>query len=398
MYTVIVGGGVAGVSAAQRLRERAPAAPITILEAERHVYYRRPGLIDVLAGNKNLADITPYGRDWYRQRDIAYRTSSEAVRLDLEGRRVWLSSGEAVPFDRVLLASGAQAFCPPIPGAERADVFTIRSVEDVERIVEAAARCRTAAVVGGGWLGLEAARALVQRGLATCVVEREPWLLPTQLDRAGSEVLEAALVRQGVDVYTGVGALEILSSGELTAGLAGGTRTLPAELVVVAAGIRCRLNLAQTAGLAVGRGVVVDDFMAAAEGVFAAGDAAEWQGQVYGIIPAAREQALVAADNMLALGSSRYRGTTPLNMLKVAGVDLSVLGDAQPRGGPGRELRYSDAERGIYRKLVLDPDGRLRGAVLLGDRQGVRPVQAVLRSGMTLGGREEQFLVGVYSV
>ncbi len=397
MHVVIVGGGVAGITAAQRLRALAPTASLTLVDAEPYPYYIRPGLIDILAGRKGLPDITPHNREWYEQQEITYRTSAHVVGLDTAGHRAQLSSGEEFPYDRVLLATGAQAFCPPFPGADQSGVFTLRSAEDAEQIVAKAAESKHAAVVGGGWLGLEVARALALRGLQASVVEREPWLLPGQLDREGAGVLSALLEAQGVRVLTGIDEVAIPEKGYLRAVDNGRAETLFAELVVVAAGIRCRTDMARRSGADVRHGVLVDDWLATSvPGVYAAGDVAEWRGRVYGIIPAARDQAHAAAANIVEHGALRYEGSTPLNTLKVAGVDLAVLGDAQPRGGPGDEVRHVDPAAGVYRKLVLEGDSRLLRAVLLGDREGVGVLQAAIRSGESLSGRVQRFLSGDY--
>lgn len=367
MHVLIVGGGIAGVTAARTLRTLAPTARITILEAEPVLYYLRPGLIDLLAGRKGLADITPFPRGWYDRHGIVYRTGTPVVALDPARHRVTLTSGDEVSYDRLLLAAGAQALRPPIPGTDKPGVFTLRSAADAERIRTQAEGATAAAVIGGGWLGLEAARALRDRGLAVTVLERGPWLLPRQLDPDGAQVLAAILAQRGITLRIGVDCTGIY--GDTTAAgvrLASGEE-IPAELVLLAAGVRPRAALAAAAGLQVKGGIVVDDRLrTTAPDVYAAGDAAEWRGRSYGIIPAAREQAEVAARNMVEPGTATYTGTIPTNRLKVAGVDLVCLGDTQPQGGPGRELRRADPEHARYLKFVVDREGRLVGAILLG--------------------------------
>ncbi len=399
MRIVIAGGGVAGVTAAQASRTLAPSAAITLFGAEPHLYYLRPGLIDVLAGRKRLEDITPYSRRWYDEHGIDYHTSTEVSGVDVAARSAILSTGEAVSYDRLLLATGSDAFCPPIPGSEQAEVFTVRTADDVSRITEAARRSHDAVVVGGGWLGLEIARALRERGLGVHVVEREGWVMARQLDAPGAEVLSKTLEALGVHAHTGVTGVEVIKPGVVSIAVEGRAETLPAQLVVAAAGVRCRVAVARSAGLEVGRGILVDDWMAAApaSGVYAAGDAAEWQGNMYGIIPAARQQAQVAAANMVEHGSKRYQGTTPQQTLKVAGVDFTVLGDAQPRGGSGEEHRYADLAGGVYRKLVLDYEGRLVGAALLGEKEGVGPLVSALGSGKVVRPWASRLVHGDYS-
>lgn len=380
---LILGGGLAGVTAARTLRALDAAAEIVVLEAEPTPYYLRPGLIEVLAGRRTLAEITPFPRVWFEHRRITYRSGTAAVALRPEAHRVELASGETLVYDRVLLAQGAEAAHVGIPGSDRDGVFTLRSAADVERIRTRAEQVSAAVVVGGGWLGTEAARALRDLGLTVTLLERGPWLLCRQLDQGGAGVLAASLVSQGIEVRVGAVCEEIQGRHAVEAvRLADGT-VVAVGLVVISAGIRPRIGLAFDAGLATHHGVVVDDHLAtSAPDVFAAGDVAEWQGRVYGIIAAAREQGEAAARNMLALGSVRYPGTTPSNTLKVAGVDLICLGDTQPQGGPRRELRRADPSGGRYVKFVLGPDGELVGAILVGAPDLAGPVEELAQAGV----------------
>jgi nitrite reductase (NADH) large subunit len=195
--------------------------------------------------------------------------------------------------------------------------------------------------------------------VAVTVLEAHSWLLPRQLDRQGSEVLARILREMGIEVRAGVKCQEILGEEEVAGvGLEGG-EVIPGEMVLISAGIRPRVELAVDAELLVSRGIVVDDYMrTGTPGVFACGDAAEWRGRIYGVVPAAREQAEVAAVNMYEEGSARYGGTVPAVRLKVAGVELLCVGDTQPQGGPHSEARHADPERGLYRKFVWDTRGR----------------------------------------
>jgi len=383
---LIVGGGIAGVTTARRLRNLAPKAQVTLVEAEPRPYYLRPGLIDVLSGDKSLDDISPYPLSWYEGQGIEYRPGSAAVGLQPALRRVFLSSGEELSYDRVLLATGAEAFRPPIPGADLPGVFTLRTAADVERIRARAEVAHAALVIGGGWLGLEAARALRACGLSVVVLERSLWPLFRQLDREGGEVLKGRLEGLGIRVIVGTSCRALEGRGQVERAVLESGEKIEAGLVVMAAGIRPRTALAAEADLAVDRGIVVDERMAtSAPGVYACGDAAEWQGRVYGIIPAAREQAEVAAANMVEPGSAVYAGTVVQNRLKVAGVDLLCLGETQAQGGPGEEHRLVDPKGGSYRKLVVR-QGSLVGAILLGDLSGEGAIRELIASGKPVGG------------
>ncbi len=383
MDFVIVGGGLAGVTAARTLRALDPHAGITVLEAEPTPYYLRPGLIDVLAGRKALPEITPFPRAWYEHRGIAYRSGTPAVSLSPGTHRVEVASGESIPYDRLLLSPGAEALVPEIPGVQVPGAFTFRSAADAERIRTWAEGSRRAAVIGGGWLGIESARALRDLGLSVTLLERGPWLLCRQLDEGAATVLAGLLAAQGIEVKTGAISEAILGDSQVRGVRLEGGEVVNADLVLISAGIRPRTGLAAAAGLAVGRGIVVDDHLAtSAPDVYAAGDGAEWRGKVYGIVPAAREQGEAAARNMLARGSVTYGGTAPSNRLKVAGVDLLCLGNTQPQGGALRELRAAEPEKGRYAKFVLGPEGELAGAILLGLPELAPPVEGLLEAGI----------------
>lgn len=383
MMFLVVGGGLAGFTAARTLRAVEPSAEVTVLEAEPTSYYLRPGLIEVLAGRKTLAEITPFPKAWYEHQGIRYRSGAAVVALDPERHQVTLAGGGELHYDRLLLACGAQAVRPEIPGTDKPGVFTLRSAADVERIRTRAKEAKDVAVIGGGWLGIEAARALHDAGLPVALLERGPWLLHRQLDEKGAEVLTAVLTDQGIEVRVRTECAEVLGKSGVTALRLTTGEDVDADLVVISAGISPRVELAKEAGLDVNRGVIVDEHLAtSAPDIYAAGDVAEWEGRVYGIIPAAREQGDVAARNMVEPGSVRYAGTTPSNKLKVAGVDLLCLGDTQPQGGARHEMRRSDRSAGRYVKFVLGADGDLVGAILLGAPDLTAQVEELAQAGV----------------
>jgi len=378
MRHVIVGGGVAGVTAAQAIRAADPSAEIHLFSEEPVPYYRRPMLWGLIAGEIEQDAVFYRPAAWYAQQSIQLHLAARVVALSLAEHRVALADGREHTYDRLLLATGARSYMPPCAGSEQQGVFTLRTLDDALAIKAYLARCTTAAVVGGGLLGLETARALHSAGLDVTVFEFFPYLLPRQLDAEGAAVLQALLEAQGLHIVTGAETEAVLGSVCAVSLRLRDGRTFPGDLVLFSAGIRSETALAREAGLPVERGIVVDRHLqAGAADVYAAGDSAEFEGRVYGIIPPAIEQARVAAANMVAPASAVYTGTTPSTTLKIAGAELTALGESTAEGEPYAILRHTDLEAGHYRKLVLR-DGRVVGAVLLNDRERVRPIAQLI--------------------
>jgi nitrite reductase (NADH) large subunit len=283
---------------------------------------------------------------------------------------------------------------------DKKGVFTLRTLEDAVAIKEYAQEIATAAVIGGGLLGLETARALLSLDLEVSVIEFVPRLLPRQLDEEGAQVLQSRLEAMGLRVLTGA-ATEAILGDERATGVRlkaspehdrGDGRVVDGELVLISTGIRSQVELAREAGLAVNRGVVVDEQLRTnAADVYAAGDVAEFEGVVYGIIPAAIEQARVAAANMVAHGSSIYSGTLPATTLKIVGIDLTSLGEATAAGDEFVVLRRADPVRGIYRRLALR-DGKIVGAILLGDTQSIQPLRRLIATGRDVSAHGDRLL------
>ncbi|MGB9722673.1 MAG: NAD(P)/FAD-dependent oxidoreductase [Chloroflexia bacterium] len=372
MRYVIVGNGAAAATAVETLTEVDPKAAIEVYGEEPYWAYRRPQLPEFLAGGVEEEKILIHPPAWYEGRGVAVHRGVRVEALEPSSGVVRLADGRTVPYDRLLLATGATSFIPPLVGANRTGVFALRTLDDARAIRAYAQHCRRAVVLGGGLLGLEAARALRALGLEVTVVEVYGWLLPRQLDRPGGEILGSIIAGMGIQVLTGTATECIVGPDDRASGLRlEDGREIEGDLVLISAGVRSRVELAREAGLAVNRGIVVDGRLrTGVEGIYAAGDCAEFEGRVYGILPAAWEQARAAAQNM-AGRETLYTGTVPSTTLKVVGVDLTSIGEVQPEGEGFVELRRSEPEAGRYVKLVLR-DGRLVGAILLGERKRVR--------------------------
>jgi nitrite reductase (NADH) large subunit len=383
---VIVGNGIAAITAARAVRSASPDAQIDIYTDEPYHYYLRPRLIQFIAGDLDQQGVYVYSPEWYGARGLSVHLSATVIGLDTIRRKIALESGEEVAYDRLLLACGSHAFRPPLEGVDQEGVFTLRSMGDALAISGYVEKCilrgrREAAVIGGGLMGLECANALARRGLEVTVLQGGPWLLNRQIDAHGAEVLERHLERLGVRCLSGVRPKAILSNGGATGVCLEDGRSVEGYLILCAAGVRANTDLAVSGGLAVGQGVLVDSEMcASADGVYAAGDVTEHYGEAWRIIPAAINQARVAAANLVRPGSMMYEGTVPSTTLKVVGVDLTSIGVIEGELEGMEELRRTDHDSGVHQKLVLQ-DGRIVGAVLLGSKERVPAVARLIQEG-----------------
>lgn len=389
---LIIGNGVAGINAAKALAQNGSEGEIVVYSAERYHYYNRWQLPALLAGEKKAKDIYFYAAEWYRQRGIQVHLDLAVQAIDPAAKRVTLADGQQIGYDSLLLATGGLSFVPPIAGTEKRGVFTLRGLDDAVAIKEYAASVGSAVVVGGGLLGLETAHSLRALGLEVTAVEFFPRLLPRQLDAPGSALFQEIVEGLGIQVVTDASTERILG-GERAAGVqVSGDRTIRGEMIVISAGMRPNIRLAREASLEVGRGVIVNEWLeTSAPDIYAAGDVAEYNGQVYGIIPAAIEQAQVAAARMMDAEAAPYRGTIPSTTLKVANIDLTCIGVVHPEDPACTELRTENRDKGLYRKLVLR-ESRIIGSILLGDKKNVAPITKLIKEKTHIAWPVEQLL------
>lgn len=373
MKIIIIGNGLAGTLAAKTLREMDKESAIEIYAEEKYLYYPRPNLIEFIAGNLPLARLFAFTERWYGQQRIDLRLATPAKRILPDSREIEIQGGLRVAYDTLLLAGGASSFVPPIKGADKNGVFTLRTLDDALRIIEHLKDHPRATVLGGGLLGLEIARALKTRGADVEVAEIFPHLLPRQLDPQGGAILKSEIAKLGIRVRLGVVTEEIIGEADVRGLRFKGGEEIQADLAVVAAGVRPSLNLAREAGLQTDRGVLVNDYLETDKPrIYAAGDGVQHGGRVYGIIPASFDQARIVAANILGQ-KTKYQGTVPSSTLKVMGIHLTSIGLANPEGGGYEEIRFEKPEEGIYKKIVLK-DGALVGAIWMGTKNGVNGI------------------------
>lgn len=396
MRYVIIGQGVAGVNAARSLAQvRSNDDEIHIYTDEQYLYYPRPRLPAFLAGEITLDELILYPAEWYEKRGIQVHLGQTVTAVDPGARNITLADGRRVEYDRLLLANGSRPNVPPIKGADKKGVFTLRTIANALEIQAFARTVERAVVIGGGLLGLEAARAVSALGPKVTVVEFFERLLPRQLDFEGAQVLQREMERFGLTIITGAATEEILGDGAVRGIRLKDGREIPGEMVIISAGIRPNTELAAAAGIQVQRGVVVDNAMrTSAEDIWAAGDVAEFEGRIWGIVTAATEQARVAAANMAAPAGetpATYVDIIPSNTLKVVGIDLTSIGLVNPEGDGYEEVRRVDEAAGRYEKLVLK-DGRIVGAILLGNKDKVRPITEAITRKIDVSAHKEALL------
>lgn len=372
---VILGAGAAGCAAAEAARRQDPSAAIALVGAEPGLPYRRVDLTRLLAGAVLEGSLPLHPPGWFADRGIE-RLHARAVGLDLAGGRVALGDGRGLPFDALVLATGAHAIVPPIPGVTREGVAVLRSLDDARRLLRALRPGRPVAVIGGGLLGMEAAAGLARRGVEVTVLESQGWLLPRQLPEPAGRLLADHLARLGVEVRCGVRVEALAGDEDLQAVRLAGGIEIPADVALLCAGVRPNAGLAARAGLAVDRGVRVDEGMRTSHpAVWAAGDVAEHGGRIPGLWTVAEDQGRVAG-GAAAGGAARFLAPAPIATLKVLDLAVTSLGDVE---GAGADVLEEQAG-GRYLRLVARGGG-LVGGCLVGHADLVGPLGQAVREG-----------------
>jgi nitrite reductase (NADH) large subunit len=370
MKLVMVGNGMAGVRTLEELIKIAPELyDITVFGAEPHPNYNRILLSPVLAGEQTIDEIILNPLSWYDENQITLHTGKKVVKVDRVRRVVIAEDGTEAEYDRLLLSTGSNPFILPVPGKDLKGVISYRDIADTNAMIEAAQSYKKAVVIGGGLLGLEAANGLMLRGMDVTVVHVMPWLMERQLDDTAGKLLQKSLEARSIRFEIGAHTEALIpdKDGRVMAIRFKDGRELPADLLVMAVGIRPNTTLAESMGLHCNRGIVVNDTLQTTTDprIYAVGECAAHRGIAYGLVAPLFEQGKVCATHLAQFGIGRYSGSTTSTKLKVTGIDLFSAGNFT--GGEGcEEIVLNDPWGGVYKKLVIKDD-KLVGACLYGD-------------------------------
>ena len=371
---LIIGNGVAGTTAAESIRKQDGVGKITIFSDEDLPFYYRLRLNEFISGDISETQLVAKKATWYEDRNISLKLKTRIVEVKLQEKTAITEDSQRFAFDRLLIATGSHSFVPPIKGSENEGVFALRDIQDARSISAYAKNVEDVILIGGGLLGLEAGHALMKMGKRIIVVEFFPRLLPRQLDVDGARRLQEVMERMGFSFYLGAKTQEITGDGQVSGILLEGGESLSGGMVIVSAGVRPNMVLAERLALSIDKGIVVDEHLQTSQpDIYAAGDVAEYKGMPYGIWPAAMEQGKIAGINM-AGGNMTYDGTTMANTLKVAGVDLASAGNIDAENEFEAMVK---TEGGVYRKIVIK-DNHIVGCIMLGETKGFNQITKMM--------------------
>jgi nitrite reductase (NADH) large subunit len=367
---LIVGLGIAGLTAAKTIRSLDPEGEISIYTDEQTLFYPKPKLFDLIYETFSAKDIYYYDSFWYDTNRIRLHLGTGIRKIDAIEHKLLTEDGGTVNYDSLLIANGASCFVPSFEGTYTPGVFTLRNLSDafaIRRHSRLIGNHKPVVVIGGGVLGLEAAHSFMKNKLRPTVIEHNSYLLPRQIDKEGADVLKGIFENWGIEIKTDSSTERITGEKNVDKVILSNGTMLPAEMVLISSGVRSNVDLLERSNLPYKKGALVDDNLTVTEDVYAAGDIAEHNGNVYGIIPPAIEQATIAAKNMIKPGTATYHGSVPTNTLKIAGFDFTSIGLVNLiEDDPQYEIIRAKAPiDGKYRKIVLK-DGTVQGIIILG--------------------------------
>ncbi|QDA61073.1 nitrite reductase large subunit NirB [Hymenobacter jejuensis] len=394
---VVIGNGMVGYKFCEKLTAKSTSFNLIVFGEEPRAAYDRVHLSAYFNG-KTAEDLTLASTDWYQEQGIALHLGDPVQEIDRLEKVVRSRAGLVQPYDYLVLATGSGAFVPDIPGVEKDGVFVYRTIEDLELIKAYAPAARVGAVLGGGLLGLEAAKALMDLGVAeTHVVEFAPRLMPRQIDSAGSNMLQTKLLSLGLQLHLQKSTTSIVGNGRIEALAFGDETQLEVDMLVISAGIRPRDELAKLAGLEVGTrgGIVVNDTMRTTDAsIFAIGECALHGGMIYGLVAPGYEMAEVAA-TAICEGERTFTGYDMSTKLKLIGVDVASFGDPFVTEPTSRSIVFEDSHKGVYKRINISTDGKyLLGGVLIGDADAYNLLLQTVTNKIILPPNPEDLLLG----
>lgn len=386
---VLVGNGMAGVNAVEHLLKLAPGKyDVTIFGSEPHPNYNRILLSYVLAGDSSVDDIVIHPFEWYENNGITLYTGQTVTAIDTAAQTVTSDQGLTVAYDKLILATGSNPFMLPLPGADKEGVMAYRTIHDCEKMIATAKTYKKAVVIGGGLLGLEAARGFLNLGMKVDVVHIVDTIMDRQLDRTASKMLQAALESQGMNFLLGKQSEQIVGDQRVTGMKFKDGTIAEADLIVMAVGIRPNVQLAKEAGLECSPGIVVNDYLqTSAPNVYAVGECAMHRGIAYGLVAPLYEQGAVLAKHLAGVETGPYEGSVVYTKLKVSGVDVFSGGSFNDAEGT-KAIRVQDDFSGVYKKVVIK-DNKIIGAVLFGDTSDGTRLMQMIREGTDISGMEK---------
>lgn len=395
---VLVGNGMAGLRTIEELLKVNPDLyDITVFGAEPHPNYNRIMLSPVLAGEKKFDDIVLNTIEWYEKNGIELITGDPVANIDRINGHVVSEKGVVREYDRLLLATGSTPFIIPVPGADKEGVIGFRDIADVETMLESASNHKNAVVIGGGLLGLEAANGLMKSGMDVTVVHLLDTLMERQLDKPAAALLKNSLEERGLTFKMEAQTAALLGEEKVTSVQFADGSVVPADLVVMAVGIRPNIELAQQAGIYCERGIMVNDTMQTFDPmIYAVGECVQHRGTCYGLVAPLFDQAKVCANHLALYGIARYEGSVTSTKLKVTGIDLFSAGEFNETEGD-ETLVLQDPSQGIYKKLVIR-DNRIKGAVMYGDTMDGTWYFQLLREGTDISDFRNTILFGQHDI
>ncbi len=374
---VVIGNGMAGARAVEEILTRGGGEQfdITMFGDEPYGNYNRILLSNVLNGSQEARDIFLNPLDWYQDNHIRLHAGVRVTGIDRQAKQARGADGTTTPYDKLLIATGSRPFVPPIVGLKRADaspkpgVFVFRTLDDCTHIAGYANKCRRAVVIGGGLLGLEAARGLLNYGVEVHVVHLGGWLMNQQVDAQAGAILKTTMEKMGIHVHLGKNTTLIVGEDMVEGVVFADGESLNCDMVVISAGITPNVELAREAGLSTQRAIIVDDQMRSVDDadIYVVGECAQHRGVFYGLVAPLWEQGQVLADHLTGRNpNAAYHGSKVATKLKVMGVELASMGITEPTEPGDEVVQFSEPKRGIYKKLIIRND-TLMGAILLGD-------------------------------